>query len=384
MPRKNFEVCVVGSLNMDTVQFCDNQQPQEPGHSQATGPSERFPGGIGANHAVAIHRMSHPDPTATSQDHDANLPFDVSVSIIGKIGGQDSHGKILKEKLEGHHIRTQAVTTAKDQKTGKANITLQEDGNATIINIPNANSKLLPADVDSFWPASGTDLVVVSLEIPPRTASRAVTLAKKNKVPVILNLTPAPKPDLLGLSELFEVDHLIMNHKDADRILALPSIDDNARRKKTILQTRYSDAANRFHEKGAYCVVITLGEMGALASYVIPEPEDGAGGQKLWFFGAQIPVDPNGGPRRVSRKVKDLTGASDAFVGAYAVGILRQLHEERVTSQSRDISTALDMGIKAGGYSVGVVGGMEGCPWRDQVVGVAFMAVKPFRRHRVP
>ena len=169
-----------------------------------------------------------------------------------------------------------------------------------------------------------------------------------------------------------------MNHRDADKILALPLMDDTFRRNKSTVQTRYSGAANRFHEKGASCVVITLGDMGAFASYVVPEREEGAGCQRLWFFGAQIPADPQGGAQR------DETGASDAFVGAYAVEILRRLHDERAISQSQAISTALDMGIKAGGFSVGVVGGMEGCPWRDQIVGgPAFTAVKPFRRSRV-
>jgi ribokinase len=379
MVRKAFEVCVVGSLNMDTVHVCDSLARN--GHFQAKHSSDPFPGGIGANHAMAIHRMSHArNQTPTSQGHDANLPFEVSVSIIGKVGGKDDHGKTLKDLLGRNNIHTQAVTTAKEQRTGIATIWLQEDnGQSRISNVPNANSQLLPADVESAWPASDTDLVVVSLEIPPVTASKAVTLARKHKVPVILNLTPEPEPNVLNDNELFVVDHLIMNDRDADKILALSPMDDNARRKKSLLQTRYSDAANRFHQKGASYVIITLGEMGALASYVVPEHEEGAGGQKLWFFGAQAPGGPQGGPRRV----RDVTGASDAFVGAYAVEILRQLHDERATGQSGDISTALDMAIKAGGFSVGMEGGMEGCPWRDQIVGGdAFVAVNPFQRRR--
>jgi ribokinase len=301
----------------------------------------------------------------------------VSISIIGKIG-QDSHGRAVKENLESNRINTQGVTTSRDQITGVATITLPKDGRSAVHNVPNANSQLRPSDVESSWQPSDTHLVVVSLEILPRTASRAVALAREYKVPVILNLTPQPEPSVLDDNELFKVDHLIMNHRDADKILALSPMDDNTRRNKSTVQTRYSGAANRFHEKGASCVVITLGDMGAFASYVVPEREEGAGCQRLWFFGAQIPADPQGGAQR------DETGASDAFVGAYAVEILRRLHDERAISQSQAISTALDMGIKAGGFSVGVVGGMEGCPWRDQIVGgPAFTAVKPFRRSRV-
>ena len=374
MSRKTLGVCVVGSLNIDIVNFGS----QGRGHAPATRPSETVPGGIGANHAMAVHRMSRPkNQKASSQGRDASLPFDVSISIIGKIG-QDSHGKAVKEKLESNRINTQGVTTSRDQITGVATITLPKDGRSAVHNVPNANSQLRPSDVESSWQPSDTHLVVVSLEILPRTASRAVSLARECKGPVILNLTPQPEPSVLDDNELFRVDHLIMNHRDADKILALPLMDDTFRRNKSTVQTRYSGAANRFHEKGASCVVITLGDMGAFASYVVPEREEGAGCQRLWFFGAQIPADPQGGAQR------DETGASDAFVGAYAVEILRRLHDERAISQSQAISTALDMGIKAGGFSVGVVGGMEGCPWRDQIVGgPAFTAVKPFRRSRV-
>jgi ribokinase len=370
-----FRVCVVGSLNIDTVQFRRNQTL---GHRQATRPDRVVPGGIGANHAMAVHRMSHPRAqTATPQSRDANLPFEVSVSIIGKIG-PDRDGERVKGELESNHINVQGVTTAEGETTGTASIQLFEDGRSAVQNVQNANSQLLPSDVEHYWQTPGTDLLVVSLEIPPETASRAVALAGEHKVPVILNLTPEPEPNVLDDNELFKVDHLIMNHRDADKILALSSITDDIRRKSSTVQKRYSDAANRFHAKGASCVVITLGEMGALASYVAPEREEGAGGQKLWFFGAQVPVDPHGGPQRV----QDETGASDAFVGAYAVEILRKLHDEHGTSQSQAISAALDMGIKAGGFSAGVVGGMAGCPWRDQVVGGGAFAAVEFSQGR--
>jgi ribokinase len=368
MVSTTFSVCVVGSLNMDTVEFVDSRTQ---GNATITRPEEVFCGGIGANHAMAIHRM-----TSKARGHDTNLPFDVSVSMIGKIGGDDN-GKELHGKLRRSHIDIQAVTTSKKQPTGTAKIMVRNDGQSVARRNPGANSELLPADIERAWKTSDFDLVVVSIEIPHETASKAVALAREHKVPVILNLAPEPKPSVLADNELFNVDHLIMNHRDADSILDLPSIEEKDRRKKFFIQRRYSEAADRFHKMGASCVVITLGEMGAFASYVVPESEQGAGCQTTWFVGAQVPVDPKGGPQ----KVTDSIGASDAFVGAYTAEILRRLHDERAISQGQAISAALEMGTKAGGYSVGVVGGMEGCPWRDQIVGQrAFMAVKPFPR----
>ena len=359
---------------MDTVQF---RSIQRLGHSQSTRSDRKFPGGIGANHAVAVYRMSHPRPqTATSQGLDAKLPFEVSVSMIGKIG-PDTNGETVKQALVDHQINVQGVTTAKGQITGTASIQLYEDGQSAVQNVQNANSELQPSDVEYFWPTPNTDLVVVSLEIPPKTASRAVALAREKKVPVILNLTPEPDPILLDDNELFRVDHLIMNYRDADNILELPLIDDYNRRKSSTVQKRYSDAASRFHGKGASCVVITLGEMGALVSFVIPENEDGAGSKRTWSFGAQRPIETQENAQR------DETGASDAFVGAYAVEILRRLHNKIAISQSQAILNALEIGTKAGGYSVGVVGGMDGCPWRDQIVGgCAFAAVESSQGRR--
>jgi len=57
--------------------------------------------------------------------------------------------------------------------------------------------------------------------------------------------------------------------------------------------------------------------------------------------------------------------------------------DERTANPSEYISAALNIGIKAGGFSVGEVGDMKGCPWRDQIVNVTSLKpVNPFRQNR--
>lgn len=357
MKDKPLGVYVVGSLNMDSVFSVPSLTSGT--RNQGQGSFDELPGGIGANHAVAIHRMSHFKSTP-QETNDTSFPFQVSVSIIGKIGDTDKYGATIKKELENNQVNIRAVGTAQGHRTGTAYVQIDPKGLSQIINHPNANGELSPADIKAWLPASNIEMVVVSLEIPTDTACKAIEMARKQGVPVILNLTPQPTHELLGNSTLFHVDHLIMNDKDVDSILGLSPISDQARRDRFTLQKRYGEASTRFHTKGASCVVITLGDKGVLASHLDSPNDNGEKCRKLWLYDAL--QGPNG--------VKDSTCASDAFVGAYAVEILRQLHETHTTRLCRvDISSALDMGIRAGGFPVGVLGSMDGCPWRDHIVG---------------
>jgi ribokinase len=357
---KSLGVYVVGSLNMDFVVFVPDGSLE--GHQQATSPGRKLPGGVGANQAVAIYRMSRLKGQTTTPgiDSPSGFPFELSVSIVGKVGDNDTYGRTIKAELENGHINTQAVEIAKGCDTGFAHISVPPNGVSQINYQPNANHQLLPSDVKKSWPSFGIDMVVVQLEILPDTACAVVELAAQHRVPVVLNLTPRPKPELLGKDMLFNVDHLIMNNEDADAILRLPAMSQDGRRDRFILQKRYGEAASRFHILGASCVVITLGDMGVLASYHEPMQNEGERSRKLFFFDAQVGL---GG-------VKDDTGASDAFVGAYAVEILKQLHQDSSMGPRRhDVAAAVDVGIRAGGFSVGKIGAMDGLPWRDDVIG---------------
>lgn len=88
---------------------------------------------------------------------------------------------------------------------------------------------------------------------------------------------------------------------------------------------------------------------------------------------------------------KDETGASDAFIGAYAVEILRQMGRGSVddeglelsafgsSSCSLNIPAALEFATKAGGFVVGKLGSAPVMPWRDELLssGLSWLTITP-------
>ena len=136
---KSLSVCVVGSLNMDFVVFVPDASLE--GHKQATSPGRKLPGGVGTNQAVAIYRMGNlkGETTAPGIDGSSEFPFELTVSIIGKVGDNDTYGRTIKTELENGHINTQAVETAKGCDTGFAHISVPPNGLSQINYQPNAN-----------------------------------------------------------------------------------------------------------------------------------------------------------------------------------------------------------------------------------------------------
>src|SRR5690606_20798917 len=92
-------------------------------------------------------------------------------------------------------------------------------------------------------------VLVLQLESPLDTVSRAAELARKHGVPIILNPAPAQQlsPSLIGA-----VDYLIPNEGEVV-VLAGAGVD-------TPVQT----AVERLRSKGANRVIVTLGAAGAL------------------------------------------------------------------------------------------------------------------------
>jgi len=105
----------------------------------------------------------------------------------------------------------------------------------------------------------------------------------------------------------------------------------------------------------------------AIASYLEPKDTRGLRSQKILILGAKEGPNP----------LRDETGASDAFIGTYAVEILRQ---SRSASGILDIGAAVELGIKAGGLAVASLGSMNSIPWRDDIYAPdrTFTAVSHF------
>jgi ribokinase len=253
-------IVVVGSLNMDLV-VRSPRHPQ-PGETLLGSEFHTFPGGKGANQAVAAARLGG------------------QVKMIGRVGA-DAFGKSLIQTLANDGVDTGQVKQI-GAATGVALITVDAAGQNTIVVVPGANGELSPPDVLAAESAfEGASVVVMQLEVPLLTVIYAADLAHRHGARVILNPAPAQQ---LGSTLLKQVDVLIPNQPEA----ALLTGDALA-----------GEAAQRLLASGVHSVVVTLGRDGVL----IVEGE----------------TETHLAAHRVS--VADTTAAGDAFVGAFAVAL---------------------------------------------------------------
>jgi ribokinase len=153
---------VVGSINLDLVAHAE-RLPRA-GETVSGARFARFPGGKGANQAVAAARLG------------------AEVTMIGCVG-EDELAKPALAGLREAHVEERWVV--KDAPTGIALITVDAAGETTIVVAPGANAQLKPEDL-----ALGDDAgVLCQQEIPPETVTRAGELASR----FFLNAAPARK-----------------------------------------------------------------------------------------------------------------------------------------------------------------------------------------------
>ena len=177
MPRPR--ITVVGSVNLDLVARCETLP--KPGETVTGAALARYPGGKGANQAVASARLG------------------AEVTFVGAVGGDP----FADEALAG--LRAAGVTLElrkADEPTGTALITVDGEGETTIVVSPGANAyvrgfELAPADA-----------VLCQQEIPDEAVIAAWEQASGL---FCLNAAPARRipvdPDLAVVNR-FELDSL--------------------------------------------------------------------------------------------------------------------------------------------------------------------------------
>jgi len=190
-------VWVAGSINMDLVVTA----PRHPGVGETVlgYDLERFPGGKGANQAVAAARAGVP------------------TYLLGAVGADD-FGVELVAFLADQGVDVSHVGSKPDHPTGTALIVVARSDN-TIVVVPGANSALSTADVALADDFLRGDVVVAQLETPQETTLAAFERARAAGSATVLNAAPAA--DLLsGLLEL--VDYLVVNESELE--LLQPSL----------------------------------------------------------------------------------------------------------------------------------------------------------------
>jgi len=292
-------ITVVGSLNMDLVARAP--RIPEPGETIIGTGFRTAPGGKGANQAVAAARLG------------------AQVSMVGRVGVDAFAGQLL-DNIAAAGVDHTFVVQDSEAATGVALIVVDDAGQNSIVVASGANMCLVPADVDAAEAViSSADVLLLQLESPLETVTRAAELAHAHGVRVILNPAPARS---LPAALLSIVDVLVPNEGETALLTGLPVGSD----------AEAEAAAAALRDIGVGTVILTLGQRGAILA-------SEKGTQLLPAFDVS-PVDT--------------TAAGDAFVGGFAVAL----------AEGRTLAEAVRWGNAAGALATTKLGAQPSLPTR--------------------
>ena len=255
-------VFVAGSINMDVVATAE-RHPRV-GETVAGTQVLYFPGGKGANQAVAAAKQGAP------------------TTLIGRLG-DDAFGRELRGFLATQSIDLDLVKDTAGVHTGTAVITVANSDN-TIVVVPGANGAVDAADAAAA-PLDRGDIAVSQFEIPLPAISAFFQHARSVGATTILNPAPARA---VGAELLALVDILVLNETELG-VLTGAELGENDE------LMYFIEAASPLRGK-ARSICITLGRRGVLAL---------TGGEASLIPGRKVDA-------------LDTTGAGDCFVGALA------------------------------------------------------------------
>jgi ribokinase len=301
--KKEPQVVVVGSANID--RFFRTFHLPAPGETVSAFSYARSFGGKGANQAVAAAKLGA-------------VPVMIC-RVGGDSSGEDLLGNFMQAGVDTGYIIRDPMNTS-----GMAFITVDDTGENTIVIFSGANSNLSEADVETAAELiEKSDVAVCQLEIPLPTVKRVGEICRDAGTLFILNPAPVPQEDI---SDILRFADVLCPNQMESQVLAGTKIEgtDDA-----------EHAARRLMDIGARAVVITLGASGAFL----------AEGDRM----AHVPG--------YTVKVRDTTGAGDAFVGALAFSL----------GSGEEMIKAVDFANAAAALSVMKDGTQEGLPARTEV-----------------
>lgn len=214
-PAARFDVCVIGSANLDLVATTDRLPV--PGETVLGHTFAEHAGGKGLNQAVAAARAG------------ATTAFCAAV-------GDDDAARQLLAIMTADGIDSRSVRVVATAPTGRALIGVSSSAENSIIVVAGANAELAPADVTAG--ASAASVVLAQLEVPVATVTAALSAARTAGATTILNPAPAQalSADLISLCDvIIPNEHEVEILGGVDQLFAL----------------------------GAKAVVVTLGSRGA-------------------------------------------------------------------------------------------------------------------------
>jgi ribokinase len=265
-------IAVVGSLNIDLIAYT----ARVPSAGE-TVIGDRFQmgfGGKGANQAVMAARLG------------------ARVSMVGALG-DDVYAGMTLDNLQGQGVDATHIARVAGS-SGVAPIWVEPDGTNRIIVVPGANGAVDPETAAAaIRSMDRVDVAIGQLEIPQPVTATAFRAARERGAVTILNPAPAAPLDPLLMAG---ASWLIPNETEFAILAGINRLDPE------------DDEAILAYAGGiSPRLLVTLGSRGAAL------------------------VAPTGEVRRVAAtpvRPVDTTGAGDAFVGAFAVGLAARLDEE--------------------------------------------------------
>ena len=225
--------------------------------------------------------------------------------MLGSVG-DDPLGVAALEALRANDVQTDHVVVNPAAPTGVALIAVGIDGENQISVAPGANATLAPLDVVGALETLRPHVVLVSLEVPERTARAALDWAHDHGVTTILNPAP-PQPwahDLLAFAT-----YVTPNEHERAALGTIPG-------EVVVIETRGHEGAKVHRPDGS--------------EEEVPAP---------------------------SVEVVDTTGAGDCFNGVLAAGL----------AWGTELTTAVRDAVLAASLSVGTAGAREGMPDVDAI-----------------
>jgi ribokinase len=306
---EDLQVVVVGSTNFDIV--VEAQRLPKEGETLLVSNLQFFPGGKGANQAVAVARLG------------------ARTSLVGAVGS-DIIGDFLLQGLVAEGIDTTCVRRDPGRATGSAFIMLFPNGNNCIAVDPAANFNLTPTDIER---AKGVieraDALSTVLEIPLEAVEAALRLARKAGKLTVLDAGPprhCPQ-EILTLADVVSPNETELAHLTGEEVRGRVSA---------------REAAEKLLALGVKTVVLKLGSDGSMLVTA----------KKSKHFPA-CKVDP-----------VDPTAAGDAFTAALTVEL----------AAGHDIEQAIRFANCAGALAASRLGAQPSLPRRLEVEALAAQA----------
>jgi len=304
-PDKAGKLLVVGAAVLDRIFYVDHFPAK--GETVIGNRMEVFPGGKGANQALAAKRMG------------ADVKFLTSI-------GKDEAADIVLNPLRKDGVILDSVVFQDKFHTAESVIAVNPDGENHIVSCPGAYGKLTPEMVEANEEQfNWANMVLMQNELPRETVNKAFELCFRYDLEILFN----PAPYRPGSPLPRNIDLLVPNEIESSAILDTSDYMNIPVEERTV----------KWHNFEADHVIVTLGQFG------VEWFNSGKSYQRL----AALDIE-----------AVDTVGAGDAFCGILAAFL----------SEGIILEDAIKLANIGAGISTTRFGAQEGLIYRKELLNI--------------